>query len=312
MSKVIYNKRIAEIESLLLISPEYLKASTIIDYNITNSKLIPYILEAQELKLEPLIGTNLYDKLINPSSDYAYQYLLKNHVSRCLVNWSLAHYLEVASFSIAEGGVFKHLSTDSDVVDDREVNTMIQRSRNKAESYASRMIDFLEKYKSDYPEYTQCISDGIRASREVKHLGGLNLSPTYYPSDSQRGCNTCGGVMIDNTCNSCSYDSDLFTVNMWWGSNSEVALGFDQTTLSNQSNKLEFEIVAQPTDNYYWIVSSKDIHISQLNTDIPLDDFSNVDILESVYVKGSDNGLYWIRIKMQDTYEEQVIFNIHI
>ena len=316
MSKVEFNNRLAELEAQMLIDVGYLKASSLLDYNITEVKLIPYVIEAQELKLEPLIGTSLYRVLQGDNLDYKYRYLLDNHVGKALIHWALSAYLEVAPYQVAEGGVFKHLSTDSESVTNTEVNTMIQRERNKAESYAKRMIDFLELYKGDYPEYTACVSDGLKASRTLKHIGGLNLYNTTYPSDmggSYRiGDCECGGTIVNSVCGTCGYDSTLFDIATYWGNSNETDITFDYTLLSEQSNTLPNEVIAQPVNDYFWIVSEKDFFIYQMDVKLPFVDFSDPNANTEIFVKDEYNGRFYYRVKIAETYENAVTFDIRL
>ena len=313
MSKVKFNSKISDLESKLILSVDDLKASTLLDYNIDPVKIIPYILEAQELKLEPAIGTALYRELQANDRTFEYDYLVNNYISKTLIHWALESFLEVAPYSVANGGVYKHLPTDAETVSSSEVGLMLQRERYKSKQYADRMLSFLNTYKYHFPEYTDCQSEGIKAARTFNLSGGLVLEQTDPAPKSTSGLQTCGcgDTCTNYICTSCGYDPDLFTVDFWEGESNDDQTTIDLDTLTKY-NRIPNEVEAQPTANYYWVVSDWNIEILQGNIAIPLDDISNAIPEEAVYVKTFANNKYYIRIKIQDTYESIVRFNVKI
>ncbi len=292
-NKTTYNNNILELSSKLLIDVEDLSAGTLVDLNIDPVKLVPYILEAQKLKLEPVIGTSLYRALQSPDRTWEYDYLVNNYVKDAMLHWALSDYLTVAPYSVANGGVFKHLPEDAETVSNTEVNTMTQRERYKAQEFGQRLVNFLDTYMSTYPEYTQCISDGLRSKRRIHHTGGWVVGTS----------SNCG--------TGCSFDPTLFVTNTWFGSNNEVNMGFDLSGLT-QSSTIPNEVFAQPTAQYYWIVTEKLIAISQNEMEIPLGDINAPVVLENAFVTGTQDGKFWIRTVSLETYESIVEYNLNI
>ena len=85
-NKLKYEARRNKLLSQCLISVEVISASSIVDFNIEVDKILPYILESQELRLEPLLGTALYRKLMGGNLSFEYQLLLDNYVVKYLLH----------------------------------------------------------------------------------------------------------------------------------------------------------------------------------------------------------------------------------
>ena len=292
--RVEYNEALNKIRSQILVSDSELKAFTLLDFNIDQDKIIPYILEAQRLRLEPMIGTPLYKKLQQNNLSYEYQTLINDYVSPTLVHWALASYLNVAAYQVAEGGVFKHFSTDSETVTPNEVRNLVAEEHAKGETYARRMVDFLDTYKASYPEWDENASEGVKATQEVGHLGGWVLNNRY-----------------GSLCGTITHNSDQFLVTFWWGYNNTETMGFDPETLANKENTKPNSVQLMPQNEYVWMVSTVDFTISQGGVTIPLGDINDpADPNSFTYVKGMQDGKYWIRSTIEEMYEDLTVITI--
>jgi hypothetical protein len=82
---------------VLLISEQKLKDSTAINLNVDVNILLPYVLQAQTLYIEPKLGTQLYEHIkgliqagtIGDAGNVAYKTLLDDYISFVLVNYSV-------------------------------------------------------------------------------------------------------------------------------------------------------------------------------------------------------------------------------
>ena len=289
-----YQENINDINSQLIVTADDLKAYSLLDYNIDEEKIIPYILEAQTLFLEPMIGTPFYRKLQQSDRGYTYDYLVTNYVTSTLVSWALGIYIKRAKYQIAEGGVFSHFSTDSETVAVSEVRVMAKEYQHNAETYARKMVSFIETYKESYPEWDEDAREGYKARQTVAHLGGWVL-------DSRCGESWCHGL---------TKDPNFFVVNFWWGTNTTDTIGFDPDTLQNKEMTLPNQTQVQPTNKYIWYVSEKDFNLYQGDALIPIGDYNNPEIDGEAFVKIFDGSLYWVRSTLQDTYEDLTVINI--
>jgi hypothetical protein len=82
---------------VLFISEQKLKDSTAINLNVDVNILLPYVLQAQTLYIEPKLGTQLYEHIkgliqagtIGNVGNAAYKTLLDDYISFVLVNYSV-------------------------------------------------------------------------------------------------------------------------------------------------------------------------------------------------------------------------------
>jgi len=317
------NKFKARVNKMLdesLISIEYLKASSLVDWNVTPEKILPYIIEAQELKLEPLIGTKLYRKLQENSLTFEYELLLDKYVMKYLLHQALSSYLKVAAYNVQQGGIYRHNPTDADPVEHFEISLLVKNEQYKSDEYSKRMVNFLKKYPTYYPEYLECVGDGIAARRGKRVIvGGWGLQRTLTKQDKEEVSNDlwasdkgCCGETASGGCtgSDCPPDASIFTTNFYWGNSEEVAMGFDPTTLDNDSNVQPISVTAQPLNDYFWIVSENDFDVAQVGIVIPSVDFSDPNANTEIFVKGTDANYTWMRIKIREVYESAVVFEI--
>lgn len=292
MDKSKYNAIMDRYREELIISPEDLAASSLLDLNITADKLVPYIIEAQDLKLEPMLGSALLRKLQEDDRSFEYEQLAVNQVYKPLIHWALASYFEVAAYQVAQGGIYRHQPTDADPLTRAEIAGLIKSENYKALQYSGRMVSFLELYSDNYPEYTESVSDGIAATKMQRYAGGWNLES------------------VSPTCNKATKDETYFDVVMYWGNNAEVNMGFDETTLSDSASIIPSDITIQPINSYAWIVSDVEIDLYQVGVEIPLGSFNDANQLTQTFVRGEQDSKFWIRINVSDTYESEVRFSL--
>jgi len=318
--KTKFNEAIRKLEEQSLISTEYLKANSLLDWNITPEKIIFYIVEAQELHLERILGSKLYRKLMDKNNlTFEYQLLMDKFVAKYLIHKALASYLKVARYSVMQGSIYIHAPTDAETVEHFEISILVKNEESKAHEYERRMVEFLKKYSTTFTEWKECIGDGLKANlNPSKYIGGWNLQRTISPKEkegisedlwaSDAGC--CGTMESACAGGACPPDFDLFTVNFWYGiSDTEDMASLDLTTL-NEDNTIPVNVEAQPGGEYFWMVATIDFYINQMDTPVPLGAFSDTDPLSDVYVTGTHDNKVYIRIKMKDMYETAVTFGL--
>jgi hypothetical protein len=293
--KTKYNEYIELLKAELIIPIEQIMATSALDLNIDETKLIFACVNAQKLYLEPQIGSALMRKLQEPNLTFEYQLLLDKFANDAIINWGCAESIRSVAYAIKNGGIYKHLPTDSEPVSAAELNTIRQQYLYKADTFAKRLSEFLCKNAAYYPEYSQTPGDGITADKRSKFTGGLLIESRH-----------CGSSHVGPS------SPEIFVSQTWWGNSNEVDMGFDPETLDNKSNTMPPTIFAQPEGNYFWIVSENNFAIGQVGILIPLETFNNTTPDSAVYVKGSFDNLFWIRIKMIDVYETPVQFETYI
>lgn len=141
----------------LFININDLKKYTNISGNIDADKLIPSIRTAQQLEIENILGTDLYEKI---SADILadtltgdYLDLKTNYIHDTLIHFAVSYYLPYAAYSIANAGINKHTTENTTSIDNDELTFLVNKERGLAETYKKRLIKYLEANTAKFPEY---------------------------------------------------------------------------------------------------------------------------------------------------------------
>lgn len=149
----------------LFINRTDLVKNSIIDGNVDTDKFIQFVKVAQEIDIQNLLGTDLYNRISddiknsNLSGDYLD--LVTKYVQPCLIWFSQVKYIPFAAYQIKNGGIFKHSSETAVNVDKNEVDYLTEKARDNATYYSRRLIDFLCFNNSKFPEYTSNTNEDI-------------------------------------------------------------------------------------------------------------------------------------------------------
>lgn len=165
----------------ILITTTDLKKYSILNGNVDNDKFIQWIDISQDIHLQEYLGTDLLVKIqsllpddINLPANSDYLFLLDTYIKPMLIHWAMVEFLPFAAYTIANGGVFKHQPDSSVVVEKNEVDYLVEKHRDIAQSYTRRFIDYMCEYESLYPEYTSNTGSDINPKKE-SDFGGWEI-----------------------------------------------------------------------------------------------------------------------------------------
>lgn len=153
--------------------------------SIDIDKILPHVNTAQDIHLEPILGTKLIDKCktliaagtIGDAGNEAYKTLVYNYVTPALVYLTLWDAMPFIQYTIANGGIFQHNSENSNSPIDDSVNQLIHRFKDKAAEYVRRLSDYICDHSSSFPEVSEAIVGGeLRA----QNLGGNKTNYTSW------------------------------------------------------------------------------------------------------------------------------------
>lgn len=163
----------------LFIGNKDLVRNTIIDGNVDVNKFKQFIKLAQDIHIQNYLGTKLYDKLqalilageLNENDNPDYTTLVDEYLKPMLIHFAMVDYIPFSAYQIANGGVFKHSSENSETASKQEVDYLIERHRSFAEFYTRRFIDFMVFNQSKYPEYYTNSDDDMYPDRNANFSG---------------------------------------------------------------------------------------------------------------------------------------------
>lgn len=149
---------------IFLISEDYIKTNSGLNDNVWGSYLTPAIREAQDIKLQQILGTPLYKSLMEKVENGAirnddfmpYKTLLDEYVQIYLMYQTISDLVPIIGVKLTNLGVVvsndEHLTNLSQ--SERELVQTYYEQR--AEFYGKRLQEFLKDNAKDYEELGEC------------------------------------------------------------------------------------------------------------------------------------------------------------
>jgi hypothetical protein len=159
----------------LFITQKELKSFTSLNGNVDPDKFMQYIKIAQDIHIQQFLGTKLFDRISNDilanNLTNPYKDLLEKYVQPMVIHWAMVEYLPFAAYTIANKGVYKHQSENSQTVDKGEVDFLVEKERYTAQNYTRRFIDYMCNNSSLFPEYLTNSSGDVYPAKESYFTG---------------------------------------------------------------------------------------------------------------------------------------------
>ena len=156
-----------------------IKKNSVLSGNIDPDKIIQFAWIAQDIQIQDYLGTALYERLqagvIAGNLNVNEQSLLDNYISPMLIHLATAEYLPFGAYTVANSGIYKHGSEQSESVDKVEVDFLVQKARNIADYYIKRFIDYMCYNAALFPQYNQNINDDLTPLKDVNKGTGWVL-----------------------------------------------------------------------------------------------------------------------------------------
>jgi hypothetical protein len=145
----------------LLITRDDIVKKTALNGNVDVDLFIQFVNIAQDTHIQNYLGTRLLEKLqalisagtVDVAGNLAYKTLLLEYVKPMLIHWAMVEYLPFGAYTIANKGIYKHGSENSESISKNEIDYLIEKQRQIAEHYTTRFIDFICFQTATYPEY---------------------------------------------------------------------------------------------------------------------------------------------------------------
>ena len=164
-------------EALLITRKDVVKF-TAMNGNVDTDKFIQYIKIAQDKHIENYLGSDLLNaiqtKITGSTLTGDYLTLVNDWIKPCLIHWAMVEYLPFAAYNIANKGVFKHTSENSQNASKEEVDYLLEKERNTAQYYTERLIDYLNfNASSKFSEYYTNNNEDVHPDKDL--FGGWVL-----------------------------------------------------------------------------------------------------------------------------------------
>ena len=161
----------------LFITRDDIVRFTAMNGNVDTDKFIQFVKIAQDIHIQNYLGTKLYDKFNNDivASTLAEPYttLLNKYIKPMVIHFAMVEYLPYAAYTIANKGVFKHNSENSTNVEKNEVDFLIEKERDIAQSYTNRFIDYMCFNQQYFPEYNLNSNGDVYPDNDANFTGWI-------------------------------------------------------------------------------------------------------------------------------------------
>lgn len=157
--------------NILLISEDFLKTNSGLNDNMFGKSLLPAIREAQDIYLQQIIGSTLYNKVlelvdsetIGDDANALYKELLDNYIRSYLLYQTIVQVIPVTNVKLSNYGTT--LSQDQYLVNlsQGEAELIEKHYQNLSDFYARRLQEFILNHCEEL-DVDACACEGIRAN----------------------------------------------------------------------------------------------------------------------------------------------------
>lgn len=162
-------------EALLITRKDVVKF-TAMNGNVDTDKFIQYVKIAQDVHIQNYVGTELLKaiqtKITNSTLTGDYLSLVTDYIKPMLIHWVMVEYLPFAAYTIANKGVYKHSSENSENVSKEEVDFLMEKERDIAQYYTDRFISYMSfNASSKFPEYYTNNNEDVYPDKDASFEG---------------------------------------------------------------------------------------------------------------------------------------------
>lgn len=155
-------------------SETWMRTRTPLNANVDVALIVPFLGTAQELHIQPVLGTALYERLmagVTAGNLTPEETTLIEMVRPALAYYTLAVALPFVSTQIRNAGVVKTKSDTIEPATKAEVDALKAATENMADFYVQRVLKYLCANSSSFPLYST--SDDMVPSTTTNYSGGF-------------------------------------------------------------------------------------------------------------------------------------------
>ena len=177
----------------LFVSEQRLKETTAITNNVDMEFLLPYLKIAQRKYIETALGTDLYEVTQGYitagtlSSNANYKTLVNDYISDALCHYAFYEALPYMHYKFMNKSIVTKSSDNGQPISRDELQDIKHDTKDTAEWYGKRMVDYICNNTSLFPEYSTNTGADISPSKSV-YTSAMNLDKRVQGKRS-RGLN---------------------------------------------------------------------------------------------------------------------------
>lgn len=141
----------------LLINQEQLAQESVLNENVDFKLLRQLIVDTQDIHIQQLLGSRLYNKLItevtNATITGVYATLLNTYVRPCMIAYIVSESPDYLNVKYMNKAIVLKSSDNSKPMDDAQIIRLMEAWRNKAQFRAERVTKYLMENRTSFPEF---------------------------------------------------------------------------------------------------------------------------------------------------------------
>ena len=162
---------------VLFLSVDYLRDNTVINGNVDSELLEPFILLAQNVHVETIVGTKLYNDIIAKIEADTLtgnnKTLVDDYLQPALVQWSLYESLPFINYRLTNKAISTKSSDNSEAVELDELHYLRTNVRDVAEYMSERATKFLRANKTLYPLFSLNVDCDEIKPNKTNYFSGI-------------------------------------------------------------------------------------------------------------------------------------------
>ena len=163
--------------SILFISETKLKQFTALDFNVRIEQLVPAIIQAQDIYLQPVLGTKFFKglktRIAAGTRTQEERDLCDDYIAPMILNFALYQALPFIKYRLVQKGVVSPESETSPSASFEELRFLQARVKDTAEFYQQRLVEFFYDNPNSFPEYQDPGIDGMLPNKQTSYKTGL-------------------------------------------------------------------------------------------------------------------------------------------
>lgn len=167
----------------LFISESRLKKLTAVHENLEPQELTPFVLQGQDVYVQELLGTKFYnslkEKVIAGTTTTQEQNLLNDYIAPMLANYAVYLALPSFNYKMKNKSVLNPSAEEAQNTGLSELKYLRESVKNTADFYRERSREFLIDNETDFPDYINYGTDGMRPNRLNAYSSGIVIPRPY-------------------------------------------------------------------------------------------------------------------------------------
>ena len=158
-----------------LISIDYFKQNTVVEYNVDDDKIVPLIFKSQTVYLQQTLGANflnhIYEQVRNNTLTPIEEELIRDYIQNMLVEYTLYLLIPAINYNLTNKSVGQKSGDNETPSSLGDIKYLRNEVLNMAQFYDTRVVEFLKDNRTDFPLW-KCGSDNnINPSKNTYFSG---------------------------------------------------------------------------------------------------------------------------------------------